>query len=487
MLKFPLWPKQRVALETTATEVLYGGAAGGGKSYLMRVAAILWCMSIPGLQVYLFRRIRDDLVKTHVEGPKGFRVLLAPLVASGSCVVVEDEIRFWNGAKIYLCHCKDEKDRFKYLGAEIHVLIIDELTTFTEVIYRYLRGRVRAVGLKVPPELADQFPRILCGTNPGNIGHLWVKNTFIDGHVELECWRAPSIEGGMRRQYIPARLEDNPSMAKDDPGYEDRLLGLGSATLVKAMREGDWEIIEGAYFDCWSTRKHVIRPFEVPEHWTRFRSMDWGSFHPFAIYWWAAVSETYRYEDPDTGDTYIIPRDALVCYREWYGQKPNSAPNTGIKLTDKQLALGIKEREANDNCIDFAASPADPSMYIESGGPSHAEKMSDEGVFLDEADNSRIPGWAEMRARLVGEDGRPMIYFFNVCVHAIRTIPALMHDTHKPEDVNSKTEDHAGDAVRYMCMGRPWAAPTKAKKRDRRRSEWDDDDDERTGQNWKTR
>ena len=125
-LNINLHDKQQQAFDSEATEIMYGGAAGGGKSHLMRMSAITWCAEIPGLQVYLFRRIRDDLVKNHMEGPSGFREFLAGWVECGFCQIVEDEIRFWNGSKIYLCHCKDEKDRFKYQGAEIHLLLIDE-------------------------------------------------------------------------------------------------------------------------------------------------------------------------------------------------------------------------------------------------------------------------------------------------------------------------------------------------------------------------
>jgi hypothetical protein len=216
---------------------------------LIRVAAILWCSAIPGLQVYLFRRIRDDLIKNHMEGPKGFRAILAGWALHGFATIVEDEIRFWNGSKIYLCHCKDEKDVYKYQGAEIHVLLIDEVTHFTEAMYRFLRNRVRMVGMVVPSQYAGRFPRILCGGNPGNIGHLFVKSTFVDGVAPMEVRRMEPEEGGMLRQYIPARLEDNPSMAEDDPGYEQRLMGLGSASLVRAMRHGDWNVVEGAFFE----------------------------------------------------------------------------------------------------------------------------------------------------------------------------------------------------------------------------------------------
>ena len=304
-----LHAKQGVALQTRATEVLYGGAAGGGKSFLMRSVAILWCASIPGLQVYLFRRLRDDLIKNHIEGPKGFRALLAPWVAAGFCNMVEDEIRFWNGSKIYLCHCKDEKDRFKYLGAEIHVLLIDELTTFTEVIYRFLRGRVRMVGAKVPDHMHGRFPRILCGSNPGNIGHHWVKSGFVDARPSLEVAQMPPEEGGMLRQYIPAKLDDNPSMTEDDPGYEDKLSGLGNDALVKAMRDGDWNVVAGAFFTEFSEAMHVIEPRSLPAYWLRFRSFDWGSARPFSVGWWA-VSD---------GELPEFPRGALIRYREWYG------------------------------------------------------------------------------------------------------------------------------------------------------------------------
>ena len=145
----------------------------------MRVMAITFCSEIPNLQVYLFRRIHSDLVKNHMESTGGFRTLLAPWVNAGFVKIVDDEIRFWNGAKIYLSHCLHEKDRFKYQGAEIHLLLIDELTHFSEVIYRFLRGRCRLGELDYPEKYKGMFPKILCGANPGNIGHLFVKQTFV--------------------------------------------------------------------------------------------------------------------------------------------------------------------------------------------------------------------------------------------------------------------------------------------------------------------
>lgn len=140
-------------------------------SFLMRVAAIAWCQMIPGLQVALFRRTYPDLNNNHMEGPSGFPAMLAPLMAAGAARIVAGEITFPNGSRIALCHCQYEKDKYRYQGAEFHVLMLDELTHFTETIYTFLRARVRMTGLQLPPHLRGLFPRILCSANPGGVGH----------------------------------------------------------------------------------------------------------------------------------------------------------------------------------------------------------------------------------------------------------------------------------------------------------------------------
>lgn len=465
-LNLHLHPKQWIAFESLATEILFGGAAGPGKSHLMRVAAIIWCSAIQGLQVYLFRRIREDLYKNHLEGPHGFRALLSVWQYTGWCRVIGDEIRFWNGSRIYLCHCKDEKDIYKYQGAEIHVLMIDEVTHFTETMYRFLRNRVRMIGITLPPEYEGRFPRIVCAANPGNIGHLWVKNTFIAGVEPMTLRRMPANEGGMIRQFIPGRLEDNPSMSADDPGYEARLEGLGSKTLVAAMRWGDWDVVEGAFFDCWSNHKHVIEPFSIPRDWLRFRSADWGSASPFSIGWWAVVGDDFQL---DGGRT--IPRGALVRYREDYGL---SGPNKGLKLTADEVGARIVKAERDDPKLSYGV--LDPSAFKEDGGPSIAERINDKLIAakmagFHAADNARVArsggerggpmgGWDRMRALLIGNDDVPMIYCFSTCYASIRTIPILQHDVHRAEDLDTNMEDHAADDWRYACMSRPWIKVT---------------------------
>lgn len=468
--------KQSAALRSQATEILYGGAAAGGKSFFIRALAILLCCLIPGLNVYLFRRLYDDLIKNHMEGTGSFPEMLAPFIVSGHVRIVESEIRFWNGSKIFLCHCQHEKDRYKYLGAEIHVLLMDELTTFTEVIYRFLRGRMRAPGLVVPQwardffldkfgvRLEEKIPLVVAGTNPGNIGHVWVKGAFIDGTQPFALRQMPKSEGGMLRQFIPAMLEDNPHVDADD--YDGKLQGLGNAELVKAMRYGDWNVVAGAFFDCIRDSMHKLPTFAPPKEWTRFRSMDWGSAKPFSVAWWVIVEDDVMLSDLVADMRGYrdrkIPRGSLIRYREWYGVKRTESraaiPNTGLKLSAEAVAKGIKEREAGEK-VHENMSPADPSMWKEDGGPSIAERMTKaHAVRFRPADNTRATGWQQMYSRLAWEevdDGRPMLYVMDCCTDWWRTVPALQHDEHKPEDVDSDLEDHAGDDCRYACMARP--------------------------------
>lgn len=445
-MRLELHPKQSLAFQSDATEILYGGAAGGGKSHLMRVCAIAWAVDIPGIQIYLFRRTYPDLWKNHMEGPSSFPALLAEWVASGfvKLNLSDGQVIFSNGSKIHLCHCQNEKDVFKYQGAEIHALLIDELTHFSEPIYRFLRGRCRlgAFVESIPEKWQGQFPRIMAGANPGGIGHHFVKATFIDNVVPLSKRTMEAKEGGMVRQYIPARLDDNPTM---DEGYADKLSGLGNEALVRAMLDGDWEIVAGAYFTEFSRTKHVIKPFSIPIHWMRYRAFDWGSAKPFACYWIAVSDGTMK----------NYPRGALVVYREYYGMK-DGEPNKGLKMSADRVAQEIKRKDGKETTEGFVHSVADPAIFAEDGGPSIAETMRKEGVKWRSADNKRKAGWEQVRIRLNDDDdGKPLLYIFETCVHLIRTLPALQHDEHDPEDVDSDQEDHGPDALRYGCMARP--------------------------------
>lgn len=435
-LDIHLYPKQGLLLKSAATEILFGGAAGGGKSFLMRALAIIWCSTISGLQVYLFRRILEDLIKNHVEGSRGFRAMLAPWVLSGRVEIIDSEIRFWNGSKIYLCHCQLEKHRFKYLGAEIHVLLMDELTTFTDTIYRFLRTRVRMTSIAVPAQFAGMFPRILAGSNPGNVGHGWVKAAWglgKDGAREpMEIWRAPEKEGGMLRQFVPALLEDNPAMTRDDPTYRARLRGLGSAAIVRAFEKGDWDAVAGSFLEgVFDPGRHLIEPFVIPHTWKVWKAMDWGFAKPYSVGWWALSEDGVFYR-----------------WRELYGY--GGKPNTGSREEAAAVARRIKEIEKHDERLgyDYRHNIADAAIFSEVGTESIARAFRRSGVVWREAvkgRGSRINGAQRIIDLLMAD----RLKVFDSCKHWIRTVPLLMPDRHFLEDVDTTMEDHAWDETMY--------------------------------------
>lgn len=242
--------------------------------------------------------------------------------------------------------------------------------------------------------------------------------------------------------------------------YVANLHMVGSAALVSAWLDGDWNSIEGAFFDCWS-QDMVIKPFPIPQHWTKFRSFDWGYAKPFSVGWWAVATED---TECSTG---IIPKGALVRYREWYGK---SGANIGLRMDAEAVGKGIQDRTLEK--IDY--SVADPAIFAQDGGPSIFERMLPFVTFR-RADNTRVGnkgfmgGWDQMRSRMRGDE-RPMIYCFDTCTDSIRTIPLLQHDPVRAEDLDTSSEDHAADEWRYGCMSRPWVRdaakpPTKIETR----------------------
>ena len=463
-MELNLHEKQGDAFLSEATEILYGGAAGGGKSHLMRAAAISWCFDIPFLQVYLFRRITDDLWKTHMEGPTGFPAMLSEWVDQNlvNINLSKGFIEFWNKAKIHLCHCQHEKDIYKYQGPEIHVLLIDESTQWPWFMYTYLRGRVRLGGLKLPEKYKGLFPRILCGANPGGIGHNSVKFNFIDNCQPMEIRQMPKKEGGLKRQYIPAKLEDNPTLTETDPDYEYRLEGLGSKELVRAMRYGDWDIVAGgAVDDVWDIERHILEPFEIPKTWKIDRSFDWGSSAPFSVGWWAESDGCEVEISP--GKKRTFKKGTLFRIVEHYGW--NGQPNKGVYRSAGKVAKEIKGIEKNSSILNkhqVKPGPADTSIWdADDEGKSIASKMQLQGIKWTRADKrpgSRKAGLEELRDRLKASAKIPMeeagLFIFSTCYQFIRTVPTLSRDSKDPDDVDTKIEDHVYDESRYRISSK---------------------------------
>jgi hypothetical protein len=342
-----------------------------------------------------------------------------------------------------MAYLESDSDAQNYQGWSLTRVYVEELTQYADSrpifkLFACLRSSI--------PGIRCQF-RATC--NPGGPGHHWVKSWAIDLGPMV-----PHTDPitNLTRIFIPAKVTDNPALLRNDPGYINRLRASGSEALVRAWLEGDWDVIEGAFFPEFTRQRHVIPPFKIPHDWTRFRSMDWGSARPFSVGWWALAQDDFQIPDRR-----IIPRGAIVRYREWYGSK---APNEGLKLPAEVVAAGIVAREDGE---DIQYGVLDPSAFSVVSGPSIGETMGRHGAFFRRADNARsgrdkrMGGWDQLRARLRGDpDGRAMIFFFETCRDSLRTLPMMQHSETNPEDLNTESEDHAVDEIRYACLSRPY-------------------------------
>lgn len=400
-----------------------------------------------------FRRTREDL-KEAIERSKQIY---------GAIGAVWNEQKKWwtfpNGPRLKFEYLDKDADADNYQGHNYTDVFFEELTHWADPKpVNKLRATLRsAVGIPC------QFHAT---GNPGGPGHQWVKARYIDPDpmgwkLQWEDFTNPFTGEVVRknRVFIPSKLSDNRYLGS---GYVANLYQSGSKELVKAWLTGDWDVIEGAFFDNWDASKHVVRPFTIPEDWARFRSGDWGSAKPFSFGWWAVVGDKFK-----TPDGIILPRGCLVRYREWYGMQPGK-PNVGLKMHADAVGEHLALLEASDPKL--VGGVLDPAAFSEDGGPSisqriNAELIKKKLVPFRPADNKRVPGrgamggWDQVRSRLEGDEDGPMMVVFNTCIHLIRTLPALQHDALKPEDVDSDMEDHAPDEARYACMSRPWTRP----------------------------
>ena len=341
-------------------------------------------------------------------------------------------INFPNGSRILFRYCDAEKDAERFQGTEVDVLFIDEATHQSEEKMKKLTACVRGV---------NDFPkRIYFTANPGNEGHAWVKRLFIDKRYQ-------NNENPDDYMFIQSLVTDNKALMESDPDYIRQLEAL-PPKLRKAWLEGNWDVYEGMFFedfkddpDHYIDRQwtHVINPFEIPESWKIYRSFDWGYNKPFSCAWWA------------------VDFDGVV-YRilELYGCR--ETPNEGIKWTPPQVFAEIHRIETEHRWLKGKKiiGVADPAIWDAETGESIADVASRHQVFFSPGDNKRIPGWMQMHYRLAfDENGYPMMYIFSNCKAFIRTIPLLLYDEHKPEDLDTDGEDHVADEARYFCMSRP--------------------------------
>lgn len=435
-------PQLDAIMATWCPELFYGGAAGGGKSDFLVGDFVQDVPTYGGAwQGILFRKTLRELEKIIQRSMQIYPQ------TGGKWHEQKKKWTWGNGATLIMAYMEHERDFTSYQGHEYTWIGWDELTNWpTDAPYRMMISRLRS-SFNVPTK------RIRATANPGGVGHGWVKGRFIDPHPR---GYHPFIDEmtGRERMFIPARLTDNRILMQNDPDYAAALQGVGSPELVRAWLEGDWTIIAGAYFPEFSMDKHVVKPHPIPEHWTKFRAIDWGSRAPFSIGWYA-VSDG----NPCEGGQ-IYPAGAIIKYREWYGATTERGSQTrvGLMMNAKEVAEGIKDRTGSEK---IAYTVIDPGAFGTQNGPSAGEDLARSGVPVQRAANDRVQGWQQLRARLKGRDGQPALYFFSTCADTIRTLPLLQHDERKPEDVDTETEDHAGDETRYACMSRPFVTKSK--------------------------
>lgn len=430
---------QTALLECPIFEVFYGGARGGGKTE-SSIGDWLQHSSLYGENAVgiFFRRKLIQLAEVIARTKQIFPKLGAKY---------NEQKKEWvmrNGARLKFAYLERDSDAEEYQGHNYTRVYVEEVTNFPSPgPINKLRATLRsAAGVPVGMRLTG---------NPGGPGHNWVKKRYIEPdprgfkiiteqcEIEMDGVRSTV---SLDYVFIPSKIGDNVLLMRNDPTYILRLRQSGSDALVKAWLEGNWDIVDGAFFDEWDEAVHVLSTNEwfrkIPTNAMRFRAMDWGSARPFSIGWYAVSDGTWG-----------LPRGALLKYREWYGA---TGPNKGLKMTADLVARGICEREVGER---ITYGVADPAIFIRDGGPSIGETMAVHKCSWRRADNKRKAGAEKLRQYLSGVDGVPMIYFLDCCEDTVRTIPVLQHDDRDMEDVDTESEDHAYDETRYAAMSRP--------------------------------
>lgn len=420
--------KQKQFIDATENEVLFGGAAGGGKSYGQIVDALLVALRHPGSKQLILRRSFAELEKSLIR--TSLALYPREIYSFNSSLHTG---KFKNGSLIDFGYCAAENDVYQYQSAEYDILRFDELTHFTEEQYVYLISRVRG---------ANSFPKqVKSSTNPGGIGHSWVKERFIDPAPYGKSFRSGSR---MTRIYLPALLEDNSFLLCHDPDYKERLLELPERER-RALLYGDWNIFEGQYFTEFDRARHVIEPFEIPHHWRRFRTLDYGL-------------------------------DRLACL--WIALSPDGVAYVYREIAKSDLTIGeaaeeIRALTPKDEEIYATLAPPDLFGRSQESGKSKATLFLENGVAFTKTSNDRECGWLAIKELLRDTGSGIRLFFFSTCTEIIRCLPALIRDKLRPTDCSSEPHEltHAPDALRGFAIYHARPAETIGV----RRSAWSGD------------
>ena len=431
--------KQDRVMRSEAKHIGFGGARGGGKSWMVQTKSTLLCLKYPGIRICIVRRTFPQLEENHIN-------VMRPML-KGVAAYNQQKKRFSfpNGSSIKFNYCRNDADTENFQGQEYDVIFIDEATQLSEDQIKRIGATCR--GTNGLPK------RIYYTCNPGGQGHEFIKRIFIDREY-LPTEKPEDYE------FVQSLLSDNEALMREDPEYQAYLEGLPDK-LKRAWLYGEWDIFEGQFFEEFQKTPnrslceaagisqeealarqmytHVIEPFEIPPTWPIYRSFDFGYAKPFSCDWWAV--------DYD-GRAYLIG--------QLYGC--TQTPNEGVKWHPDKIFSEISRIEREHRWLKGKAitGVADPSIWDKSRGESINDFAVKHGVYFTPGDNARLPGWMQVHYRMAfDESGRPRMYFFSSCKHAIRTVPLLMYSETDTEDLDTTQEDHFADSMRYFCMSRP--------------------------------
>ena len=408
-LRLSVTKKQKKFIDAKESEVLFGGAAGGGKSYGQIVDALLFALRYPGSKQLILRRTFAELDKSLIRTSLSLYPREIYTFNSSSHVG-----KFKNGSIIDFGYCATENDVYQYQSAEYDVVRFDELTHFTEAQYVYLISRVRG---------ANSFPKqIKSSTNPGGVGHGWVKARFVDPAPRGQPFTA---DDGMQRVFIPSMLDDNSFLTSRDPSYKERLMALPERER-RALLNGDWNIFEGQYFTEFSD-KNVISAFEIPRHWRKYRTIDYGLDRLACL--WIAVS----------------PEGRFYLYREYCESN----------LPISEAARAILERSPKDEDVYATLAPPDMWQRTQTSGRTKAALFSEYGVNFTKTSNNREAGWLALKELIYSRgENPPKLVIFSQCTEIIKCLPALRIDKVRPTDCDTEPHEitHAPDALRGFAI-----------------------------------
>ena len=416
-MKLEITKKQKAFLDAAETEVLFGGAAGGGKSYGQLVDAFLFALRYPGSRQLILRRTFPELERSLIRTARS----LYPAEVF-SYHATEHTGVFPNGSILDFGHLATESDVYQYQSAEYDIVRFDELTHFTEFQYLYLISRIRGT---------NGYPKqVKSSTNPGGIGHSWVKARFIDPAAPGEPFLG---EDGSSRIFIPAKIEDNRFLALADPGYRRRLAVLPRQER-RALLEGEWNLFSGQFFSEFSYDMHTCDPFPLPPEWRRYRTVDYG-LDRLAVLFLA-----------------LAPDGRAYVYRE---------------VCESDLIISEAARrivEATDKDEEIYATLAPPDLFgrAQESGRSRAEIFREHGVPFVRSSNDRLAGWMALKELFrTAPDGLPYLRIFRTCRETCRCIPMLLSDPARPGDVLTEPHDitHAPDALRGFAIS--YARPAR--------------------------